>query len=406
MQCVWKMCLGICLGEALSVKTLLEQNLVLASCSQGGLNERLEENPTEQRWRNESGLQALLGVGSLLWGKFPYPSVSPWPFQLCSVCNLLISHVTLQAFQATMDRNMFVCLLTHSLSEKYDWLSQITQITGQPPANGSIPFQSTVYPRSNQLQLVQWESFGRLELPLSGQWAEQSFQKRVAIANTVWELTAILLAGFPWSPNNTDLRSGGPVSSLPKCGWCQGNCWGKKALSVVPWGAVGRMGRIGLDFSTQREEHVWLGVEWEEARLAGTEGLSLLRGCDFSGRWRETGRGDTLGSGKWLAPQREDFLIPLAQSPRDLVFISLLAKEVALVQGALNEGRSCVTFLQGTESSGDRDQSSQWATMSFLNLANPRSDRRSSPSPYGGMVWSPCLQLNMKAAQLLKLKIL
>lgn len=49
MQCVWKMCLGICLGEALSVKTLLEQNLVLASCSQGGLNERLEENPTEQR---------------------------------------------------------------------------------------------------------------------------------------------------------------------------------------------------------------------------------------------------------------------------------------------------------------------------------------------------------------------
>ena len=37
------------LGEALSVKTLLEQNLVLASCSQGGLNERLEENPTEQR---------------------------------------------------------------------------------------------------------------------------------------------------------------------------------------------------------------------------------------------------------------------------------------------------------------------------------------------------------------------
>ena len=316
----------------------------------------------------EWGLQALLGVGSLLWGKFPYPSVSPWPFQLRSVCNLFISHVTLQAFQATMDRNMFVCLLTHSLSEKYDWLSQITQITGQPPANGSIPFQSTVYPRSNQLQLVQWESFGRLELPLSGQWAEQSFQKRVAIANTVWELTAILLAGFPWSPNNTDLRSGGPVSSLPKCGWCQGNCWGKKALSVVPWGAVGRMGRIGLDFSTQREEHVWLGVEWEEARLTGTEGLSLLRGCDFSGRWRETGRGDTLGSGKWLTPQREDFLIPLAQSPRDLVFISLLAKEVALVQGALNEGRSCVTFLQGTESSGDRDQSSQWATMSFLNF--------------------------------------
>lgn len=119
------------------------------------------------------------------------------------------------------------------------------------------------------------------------------------------------------------------------------------------------MGRIGLDFYTQREKHVRLGVEWEEARLAGTEELSLLRGCDFSGRWRETGRGDTLGSRKWLTPQREDFLIPLAQSPRDLVFISLLAKEVALVQGAFTEGRSRVTFLQGTESSGDQDQGSQ-----------------------------------------------
>lgn len=118
-----------------------------------------------------------------------------------------------------------------------------------------------------------------------------------------------------------------------------------RKLSVVPLGAVGRMGRIRLDFSTQREGHVRLGVEREGARLAGTEGLSLLRGCNFSGRWREAGGGDTLRSGKWLTPQREDFLIPLAQSPRDLVFISFLAKEVALVQGALAEGCSCVTFL-------------------------------------------------------------
>ena len=118
-----------------------------------------------------------------------------------------------------------------------------------------------------------------------------------------------------------------------------------RKLSVVPLGAVGRMGRIGLDFSTQREEHVRLGVEWEGARLAGMEGLSLLRGCNFSGRWKEAGWGDTLGSGKWLTPQREDFLIPLAQNPRDLVFISVLAKEVALAQGALTEGCSCVTFL-------------------------------------------------------------
>ena len=42
MQCVWEMCPDICLGEALPVKTLLEQDLVLASCNQGGLNERLE----------------------------------------------------------------------------------------------------------------------------------------------------------------------------------------------------------------------------------------------------------------------------------------------------------------------------------------------------------------------------
>ena len=36
------------------------------------------------------------------------------------------------------------------------------------------------------------------------------------------------------------------------------------------------MGRVGLDISTQREEHVRLGVEWEEARLAGTDRAQLL----------------------------------------------------------------------------------------------------------------------------------
>ena len=75
------------------------------------------------------------------------------------------------------------------------------------------------------------------------------------------------------------------------------------------------MGRIGLDFYTQREKHVRLGVEWEEARLAGTEELSLLRGCDFSGRWRETGRGNFMAAviicSDFGAPQNKVSLFPL-----------------------------------------------------------------------------------------------
>lgn len=115
-----------------------------------------------------------------------------------------------------------------------------------------------------------------------------------------------------------------------------------RKLSVVPLGAVGRMGRIRLIFLHRGKGMSDLGWRGRQGWLA--QRLSLLRGCNFSGRWREA-EGEILRSGKWLTPQREDFLIPLAQSPRDLVFISFLAKEVALVQGALAEGCSCVTFL-------------------------------------------------------------
>lgn len=90
------------------------------------------------------------------------------------------------------------------------------------------------------------------------------------------------------------------------------------------------MGRVGLDFSTQREEHVRLGVEWEEARLAGTDRAQLLERLRLLREVEGSRMGRSFGL-REMARSTKRRLISLAQSPRDLVFISLLAKEVVLV---------------------------------------------------------------------------
>lgn len=65
--------------------------------------------------------------------------------------------------------------------------------------------------------------------------------------------------------------------------------------------------------------------------MAGTEGLQLVEEAATTREGGGKQEGDTLGSRKWLTPQRR-LSNSSGPEPRDLVFISFLAKEVALVK--------------------------------------------------------------------------
>lgn len=126
-----------------------------------------------------------------------------------------------------------------------------------------------------------------------------------------------------------------PFSLLRKCGWCQDSCSVMKPLSLVTFGAIGRTGRRILDFSTHREEQVRVG-----AGLGGGSGVKGAglgeRGLACLERQAEGRRlGRSFGFREMADPTERRLSVSSGPEPRGLVFPCVLAKEVALVRGAL-----------------------------------------------------------------------